>query len=519
MLSALPPRHPEALLVLLVLALGAWLAYRVQRFARAWAYLGGFIAAAGVPWTGGSHSALLPYLLAPGLALGLTAGPLQLVLACGGAAAVLLLGVQVPGAQAGTDYPDAVVQWVLLSLALGLVATWARRLTWVSDQDDHQYAEVRQLLEQLRSATRHLPGGLDAPSGADVLLDRCAGIASTSRSAVLVQSTPGALVPLAVRGTRRVPWRNPLDHDGPLREAWEKRRPVLDIRAPDRAGRRRGSALAVLPLMAGGTTFGLVVLESFQLDGFDSAILDALSEVVNETSLRLETGLLFEEVRLVASVQERDRLARDMHDGVAQELASLGYRLDDLRRQAAKVDPALGAQVGEIRTGLTELISDIRLSITDLRTTVSPGRGLGAALSTYLRAVCSGKEVVLNLSLQETGFRLPAEQEVVLFNAAQAFAQEVRRSPDVRELSVSLLVDPPSARLTMSCDGPGTHVDLGGVSDSLARLGAKVTISEGTPDGPRLDIRFLGGSDDDQRSVGRRPRADSGRPAAGARAD
>lgn len=494
--------------MLLGLALGAWLAYRVPHFERLWPYLGAFSAAGGVAWTGGGRSALLPYLLAPGLSLGLTAGALQLAIASSLSVAALLLGTALPGAHTGGDFATAGVQWVLLSVALGLVALWARRVALVPDPHRNEYAEVRELLEQLRSITRHLPGGLDAPGSADVLLDRCAAIAKTARSAIVVQPTPGALVPLAVRGTRRVPWRNPLERGGPLYEAWESGRPVVDIRAADKAGRRVGSTLAVLPLTADGSTFGLVVLESFETGSFDNATVAALSEVVNETSLRLETALLFEEVRLVASAQERDRLAREMHDGIAQELAFLGYRLDDLRGRAAKVDQALGEHVFEIRSGLTSLISDLRLSITDLRTTVSPDRGLGAALSAYLRAVCSGKDIVLNVSLQETAFRLPAEHEVVLFNAAQAFAQDVRHSPDVRELSVSLVVDPPSARLILTCDGPERAIELGDVATALARIDAHVTASRAPFGGPCLEIELWGDVDDDQRPAGRRPRPD-----------
>ena len=515
----LPPRHPEALLVLLVLALGAWLAYRVARIDRAWPYVGVLLSAGTVPLTGGARSALLPYLLAPGLSLGLTGGVPQLVLASVASGLALTLATWLPHAETGMDYGTAGAQWILLSLALGLVAIWARRFTSLAGTPGNQYVEIRQLLEQLRSATRHLPGGLDAPSVAEVVLDRCAALTKSSRSAVLVQPTPGALVPLAVRGTHRVPWRNPNDAGGPLHRAWVSGKAVVDIRNPDKAGRRVGSALVVVPLVSDGTTFGLVVLESPQLDLFDKVALASLTEVVNEAALRLETALLFEEVRLAASVQERDRLAREMHDGIAQELAFLGYRLDDLRGRAAKVDSALGEHVAEIRGGLTGLISDLRLSITDLRTTVSPDRGLGAALSTYLRAVCSGKDIVLNLSLQETAFRLPAEQEVMLFNAAQAFSQEVRRSADVHELSVTLVVEPPSARLIMTCDGPARLVELGEVGLSLARLGAVVTTSGDRPGGQRLEIELLGGMDDDQRGAGGRPRTDSARPAAGVRAD
>ena len=51
---------------------------------------------------------------------------------------------------------------------------------------------------------------------------------------------------------------------------------------------------------------------------------------IDEHSLRLDTALTFDEVRTIAATEERQRLAREIHDGVAQEVASLGYLVDDL---------------------------------------------------------------------------------------------------------------------------------------------------------------------------------------------
>lgn len=83
LLSLLPPRHPSALLVLLVLGLGAWVAYRWPATERGWPYLGAVLAAAAVPVTGGARSPLLPYLLAPGLSMGLRGGPYDVLVMSG----------------------------------------------------------------------------------------------------------------------------------------------------------------------------------------------------------------------------------------------------------------------------------------------------------------------------------------------------------------------------------------------------------------------------------------------------
>jgi signal transduction histidine kinase len=513
LLSVLPPHHVKALVVLLLLAVGAWAAYRYRQVSPWWVYASAVLASGGVPWTGGARSPLLPYLLAPGLALGLGRDLPRLALVLGLSGATLLAGFAFPDASTGGDYAIAAGQWLLLSLALGLVAAWASRLSAQAYVVPDRFAQVRRLLHQLRSLTGQFPGGLDAQTTAEAVLDRCAAVTATSLSAVLVQPAGSGFVPLAVRGATRVPWRAPLDEDGPLREAWQSCKAVLDVRPPDEAGRRQGSALLALPLLADGRPYGLVVLEA--AEAFPEEAVAELSEVVEESSSQLEAALLFEEVRLLASIEERDRLAREMHDGIAQDLAFLGYRLDELHGRAT--EPEVAQLAAEIRGELTGLISELRMSIVALRTSSNPTRGLGAALSAHLQAISATQDLSLSLSLHESSFRLPVHHEVALLAAAQCFTQAVRRADDVSSLTVRLNVDPPSATLEMSCDGSASPVELGQTGDTLEQMGATVTQYEGLTGGPGLRIE-LGGTDD-QRASGRRPRAHPTGAAAGVRAD
>jgi len=496
LLSVVPPRHPSALVVLLVLLAGAWAAYRTPRFSRVWPYLGAVLAAGAACRTGGARSPLLPYLLAPGLSLGLVGTQREVILGAGAAAGAFLVGGALTGELSSAGYTTAGAQWVLLSVAVGLVALWARRLAAPASAAG-SFVEVRQLLRQLRSATRRLPGGLDAPAAAEVLLDRCHEVIDSARSAVLVQPSEGSLIPLAVRGARRVPWRTPLDEAGPLRDAWMRGQPVVDVRAGDAGGRRRGSAVAAIPFQSDGKPFGLVVLESFDVHAFSPTVLEALQGTAEDAAIQLETALLFEEVRSAATMEERGRLARDMHDGVAQELAFLGYQLDDLRSRALKGDADLAERTSGVRRDLTRLISDIRLSITDLRSTISPERGLAAVLGSYLRAVCAGKDIVLHVSLQDSAFRLAAEQEVLLFSAVQLFTQPLRRTADVRNLWVELRVDPPSASLRLEHDGPAEQLPLEELCTTVGRLGGTLVTATGSTGGPRLQLTLGGSAEED----------------------
>lgn len=71
---------------------------------------------------------------------------------------------------------------------------------------------------------------------------------------------------------------------------------------------------------------------------------------------------------------ERIRIARDLHDGIAQELVALGYSLDKTLT-AAVVDPEVKAQLREVRSQLTNLTNELRAEIFFLRNSGSQNLG------------------------------------------------------------------------------------------------------------------------------------------------
>jgi signal transduction histidine kinase len=499
-LASLPGNDHRALLTCAGFGMLALVCFKAPfgMATRVWiSYAETALAAVAVVASEGARSPLLPYLLAPGLALGLLAGPFAALQGAVVASLALLAAHEISGNGSLRELTITGGQWVLLGMAVGLVAAWAGRLAAAAEPPGDPYLEARTLLEQLRTVTRGLPGGLDAAGAAEALLAEAGRVAPHSRSAVLVQTVAGgALVPLAVRGTRRVPWRAPLTDPGPLREAWETQRTVVDRREPDVHGRRRGNALAAVPLCGSDCPFGLVVLEALETNAFSADELAAVGLAASRAAVQLETALLFDEVRSVATAEERDRLAREMHDGVAQDIAFLGYQLDELRTHATKTDPVLGDRVGDLRKSLTGLISDLRLSITDLKTSVGPERGLGAALGAYIRAISTGRQLTVHLSLQESPFRLPSDREVALFQLAQVVAQDVRQKGTAANLWVTLTVDPPSARLIVEHDGTGDGPDLREVSAALERLGGSVAVRSRGGGGSTVEAAFEGEHDD-----------------------
>jgi signal transduction histidine kinase len=225
----------------------------------------------------------------------------------------------------------------------------------------------------------------------------------------------------------------------------------------------------------------------------------ALDPLVAEYALPLESAALFDELRISAAAEERTRLAREMHDGIAQDLAFLGYELDGLTAtlRAGSADEGLH-HARQLRTHMTSLIRDLRLSLSDLRSSIGPGRGLGAALSEYARSAGTSSGITVHLTLTEGSTRLPATVEVQLLRIAHEAVNRARRRAGATNLWVSLSVDPPSAVLVVEDDSPEAVVlppaagDTGEMRARAEKIGGHFSLGPRTPRGSRLQVSVEG---------------------------
>ncbi len=171
---------------------------------------------------------------------------------------------------------------------------------------------------------------------------------------------------------------------------------------------------------------------------------EAIAELMPEVdahSLRLDTAMVFDEIRTMATTDERQRLAREIHDGIAQEVASLGYLVDSLAADSGSEETATGLR--QLRNELSRVVADLRLSIFDLRSDVSPTSGLGSALSDYVRQVGAKSELTVHLTLDEAPTRLAPAVESELFRIAQEAITNARKHASAKNLWVDYWTNPP----------------------------------------------------------------------------
>ena len=344
----------------------------------------------------------------------------------------------------------ALAPWLLTTFGGGLLGVWARSLgiSQGIDQEHGNYESARQLLTQLRAVARRLSAGLDSDGMAAQLMVTMHEHLDDSYAAVFVKMRGSVLVPLGYRGTEA---RHLLLPNDPMVErCWADMEPCIGV-VP--SGNREARHRVVLPLRVGHRMIGVAVSSSARPVGEDE--LAALMREVEGHSLRLDTALVFDEIRSMATADERQRLAREIHDGIAQEIASLGYVVDHMASTTR--DPSVAQGLRDLRGELSRVVADLRLSIFDLRSDVSPTNGLGAALSDYVRQVGAKSELTVHLTLNEAPTRLSPAVEGELLRIAQEAITNARKHASAQNLWVDCWTSPPEASLTVRDDGRGIN--------------------------------------------------------------
>lgn len=436
------------------------------------------------------YGGTLPYLIVPVRMAAILVGAGE-ALAIVALAAVVFGGTLVAGGGPVTAHrlvPAAL--WLLI----GLAAALAGRRMYLAERRataPQPYEAATRLLTQLRTVARQLPGGtLDLGGIAAGLLDEVTAVTPVDRAAVLGRSGGGRLVVLAERGADHTDWETSLSADTPIADAWASQQPHLSNRSLSRSG---GAASAlVVPLVAGVRTIGLLAVESDQPAAYPAETVTRVRGLVSTAALRLEAALLFDEVRSLATTEERQRLAREIHDGVAQELVMVGYGIDNAiaaLAPATDVDTAV-ADLHSLRAEVTRVITELRLSLFELRSDVDPVSGLGTALATYARTVGASSGLRVHLSLDESTARLPATVETELLRIGQEAITNARKHARAENLWVTCEIDPPYARLEVSDDGLGMPAEtrdgrygLSIMAERARRIRAELRIGPREPSG------------------------------------
>jgi len=381
------------------------------------------------------------------------------------------------------------IQWGGMALMVGVLGAWStflRRQNAPQSPTPWAAREAAVLLRRLDTLAESIDGGFDAPASAELMLDALDSRVRSARRGVLVGFGSDPAVPLALRGTDRAPWEEPTVDESVLGTAWRSGQSAMGQRTDD-SGDERAVMTIVLrdPI---GDRIGVMVLDRPATQPFSAAEFTAGEAVAEIHSANLDVALIFAALRDRAGYEERERLAREMHDGIAQELVALGYRIDVLRRQANAEAPGLSDSLNTLRDDLSGVLVDLRLRISDLRITVRPDQGLGAIVGARMQRFGSSTGLAVVLRLNESGFRLRAHVETLIYRLVLDALADARHAPGATSVDLTLDVAAPQAFLRITHDGLSALRTEDFADHPLTALGATIVVDHTATSGVALQM-------------------------------
>jgi signal transduction histidine kinase len=207
------------------------------------------------------------------------------------------------------------------------------------------------------------------------------------------------------------------------------------------------------------------------------AELQAKNRQLEEFSRQVET---------LAAVEERNRLAREVHDTLGHHLTTSAVQLEAAQKLLIS-NPAKAAElVGNARGQVREALAELRQTVGRLRAPVEIELSLPKALTRLAQDFQSATGIVVHLELAEPPCPVTPSQRITLFRAAQEGLTNVGRHAQAARVWVRLVCLPEAVNLEVQDDGVGIQPDrdsqpggfgLLGLKERAAVLGGNLQIS------------------------------------------
>lgn len=212
-----------------------------------------------------------------------------------------------------------------------------------------------------------------------------------------------------------------------------------------------------VPLKMGSQVLGALCVGSNAPGAFSPEERKLAEQVGNLASVAVANGLLHERAQNLATLEERDRIAREMHDSLAQVLGYLSMRCNAARDLLLRGEVArLEAELSEMGRLADEAYHDVREAILGLRESARAPGGLAEALGEYLEKFSRQSGVATRLTARENdSFDLPPRIEIQLVRVIQEALTNVRKHARAANAWVELERHDGGVRVSVGDDGQG----------------------------------------------------------------
>jgi signal transduction histidine kinase len=209
------------------------------------------------------------------------------------------------------------------------------------------------------------------------------------------------------------------------------------------------------PLVVESETVGMFVVGRSRTKSFEEDDVRSIATLANQLAVVIKTRLLFSEQEKRILLEERNRIARDIHDGVAQTLAGAIMKLDTAERKFDKNPDETMKLVNESVHKLRVSLKEVRESIYALRPYPTERIGLIAAIEKKLEVVRNEFIQVIDFEIRGNEVQLSSMVEKVLFDTFQESLQNSLKHANATKIEILLSYQSEHILLKIKDNGVG----------------------------------------------------------------
>ncbi|HEY83268.1 MAG TPA: GAF domain-containing sensor histidine kinase [Dehalococcoidia bacterium] len=219
-------------------------------------------------------------------------------------------------------------------------------------------------------------------------------------------------------------------------------------------------SLACVPLKLKNAIIGAINVFSLKPGRFAPDDIRLLANIGNQIAVAIENARLHEKVQGMAALEERERIAREMHDSLAQVLGYVNTKTQAARKFLTSGQKAKAkAQLMELENIAQEVYADVREAILGLRSTATPERDMVSTLKEYVFRFSQMSGIKAELEIENGNLpSLPTATELQVIRIIQEALTNVRKHARASHAWVRISTDNEHLEIIIGDNGQGFNV-------------------------------------------------------------
>ncbi len=208
------------------------------------------------------------------------------------------------------------------------------------------------------------------------------------------------------------------------------------------------------PILLREQVLGTISLFSHNCNTYSEVIGQRLIAFASQAAIAIQNARLFQESAALAAVEERQRLARDLHDSVSQTLFTTSAMAESSLRQWDNNPEKARSLLEDVHRLSMNALAEMRVLLFELRPGIMNHATLKQLFEQYLQPIQARREVHIQLEIDED-LDLPGETQLALYRIAQEALNNIEKHAQATEVSINLSQQPAGLTLSITDNGLG----------------------------------------------------------------